>query len=197
MEQNIKSNFLGLLYRQKNLKRWQLNYVSQEENLLEHAATVAYIAHCLSLIANKNGKHVNTEKIVIAALYHDIEEVITGDIPTPTKYQSEEMSAAYQSIAKNAQKKIEGMIPEEYQENIVHFFEHNLSGDDLIILKAADKLAAYIKAVIEVERGNTDFKSVKDNCEANLRNLNLPEVNQFINIYLSAITKNLDELIER
>lgn len=193
----MKSNLLGLLYRQKNLKRWQLNYVSQEENLLEHAATVAYIAHLLALIANDSGKNVDTCKIVIASLYHDIEEVITGDIPTPTKYQSPEMTKAYTSIAKNAQKSIEDMVPSEYKSELCSYFEHNLSEEEHIFVKAADKLAAYIKATIEVERGNRDFISAKENCESVVRNLNLPEVNKFLDIYFGGLTKNLDELIER
>lgn len=192
-----KSNFLGLLYRQKNLRRWQLNYTSQDENLLEHASSTAYIAHLLALIAKKNGKQVDINRVVIAALYHDIEEVITGDIPTPTKYQSKEMIDAYESIAKNAQAKIEDMIPEEYKEEVCSFFEYNLKGEEYSLMKAADKLAAYIKASMEVSRGNYDFSSAKEKCESIVRNLNMPEVNEFLDVYMGALTKNLDDLIER
>jgi 5'-deoxynucleotidase YfbR-like HD superfamily hydrolase len=49
------------------------------------------------------GGHVNPEWVAALALYHDVGEVLTGDLPTPVKYFNPEIKNACQAIEKVAQ----------------------------------------------------------------------------------------------
>ena len=70
----------------KLIRRWSLMKAVDEENIAEHSASVAQIAHALAVIANRCcGKSVNADRVTTLALYHESSEVITGDLPTPKK----------------------------------------------------------------------------------------------------------------
>ena len=73
--------------RMKLIRRWSLMKSVTDENIAEHSAQVAQIAHAIAVIANRvYGKDVNADRITTLALYHESCEVITGDLPTPIKY---------------------------------------------------------------------------------------------------------------
>ena len=83
------SNFYALINRMKYIRRWCLMRANYDENLFEHAFQVAVIAHALALIKNKKfGGNVDADFVATAALFHDSSEVITGDMPTPVKYNN-------------------------------------------------------------------------------------------------------------
>lgn len=92
-------SFFSLIFRQKYIKRWGLMRNVNSESLSEHSFECAILAHCLAVIGNTYfGKEYDTEKAVLLALYHDVTEVYTGDLPTPVKYFSPEMRAEYAKI---------------------------------------------------------------------------------------------------
>lgn len=76
---------------------------SVKENISEHSLEVAMIAHALGIIANeKFGKEIDLGKITLMGLYHDANEIITGDMPTPVKYYDEEIQKAYKKVERVA-----------------------------------------------------------------------------------------------
>ena len=62
------------------------------------------------------------------------------------------------------------------------------------IVKAADKLSAYIKCVEEQKAGNTEFDSAAEQTLKALHGLEQPEVEWFIRECLPAFSLNLDQL---
>ncbi len=179
--------------RMKYIKRWSLMRSTTDENILEHSAEVAQFAHALALIGNKFfNKSLNADKIGMMGLYHETSEVITGDLPTPVKYYNPEIKSAYKAIEKVANDKLISMLPDELKSDYTQLidttdYEHKL-------VKAADKLSAYCKCIEEVKCGNGEFKKAQKSLKATLDSYNLPEVKYFLDNFIPAYSKTLDEL---
>ena len=106
--------FFAYLNRMKNIRRWSLMRSVAEENIMEHSQQVAVIAHALAVVGNKYyGKNYDLLKVVLLAQYHEVGEVITGDLPTPIKYFNPEIKTAYKDLENKACERILAMLPEE------------------------------------------------------------------------------------
>lgn len=164
------------------------------ENIMEHSEQVAQLAHILALINNRiyNG-NVDIGQVVINAVYHEASEVITGDLPTPIKYYNADINIAYKNLEDIANKKLIGMLPEEFQDT----FQKILIPDNTEInkfVKAADKLAAYIKCIEEIKCGNMEFLKAKNSIYKELINFDMQEINYFMKTFIEGFEKTLDEL---
>lgn len=187
--------FFAFLNRMKFIRRWSLMRSVREENIMEHSQQVAVIAHALALINNKIlGGSADVNKTVLLAQYHEVGEVITGDLPTPIKYFNPEIKNAYKDLEKGASEKLLTMLPEalkgEYEKYILpdeNSFEYKL-------VKAADRLSAYLKCVEEVKAGNSEFKKAKSSIGHELKSSKLLEVQYYLKEFAPAFDLTLDEL---
>ncbi len=192
----MKYNFFAYMARMKFIRRWGLMKSVTEENIAEHSAQVAQLAHALALIKNKHfGGNINADRVATIALYHETSEVLTGDLPTPIKYYNAEIRRSYKDIEHIANEKLIGMLPAEFQADYRAVIEIDPSSDEHALVKAADKLAAYIKCVEELRSGNKEFamaqKALKKEVDAYKY---LPEVEWFCNTYLDTFSQTLDEM---
>ncbi len=189
-------NFNALVSRIKYIPRWSLMRQSRQEFLAEHTTEVMQIAHTLAAIANKKfGQNVNTENIIICGLYHDISEILTGDMPTPVKYNDETLKCAYKDMEAKAIAKMLETIDEDIKDDISPFVTaENLSERETKILKAADKFSALIKCMEELQCGNAEFKSAYTSTKQSLEDMHLPEIDYFIKNMLPSYSLCLDEL---
>jgi 5'-deoxynucleotidase len=191
----MAASFYALIARMRHIKRWGLMRNSFEENIQGHSHMTAVLAHALAVIRRDVvGKHIDPEKVAVVALFHDASEIITGDLPTPVKYQNPEIMSAYKQVERLAEEKLLKLLPEE----MTDAYREVLScGDQNIteLVKAADKLSAYIKCVEERNAGNEEFKSAERQIKAILDDLKLPEVEYFMQHFMPAFGMTLDELI--
>ena len=67
-------------------------------------------------------------------------------------------------------------------------------GDIYPLVKAADKLSAYIKCIEERKAGNNEFLSAEAQTRAALEASSLPEVQYFLEPFIPAFERDLDEL---
>ena len=189
-------NFFAYISRMRYITRWSLMRNSYEENIQEHSHMVAVLAHALAVIRNRYfGGCVDEGAVAVAALYHDASEILTGDLPTPIKYYNPEIRNSYKAIEAVAQDKLLSMLPEELQPD----FEPVLKEADAEIgelVKAADKLSAYIKCVEEQKAGNNEFCAAAKQIYQTLSENSLPEVRFFMEHFLPAFELTLDELNE-
>ena len=191
----MKNNgdFYALLFQMKNINRWGLMYNTRNENLSEHSMECAVLTHALAVIGNSHfGEKWNAEKLLSAALFHDINEVLTGDLPTPVKYYNESIKKSYKEIERISLDKLFSLLDDESKKIYSALFD--LTPEEKRIVKGADKLCAYIKCLQELERGNQEFASACRYNEKDLREMNLPEVNFFLEHYIASFTKNIDEV---
>ncbi len=189
-------NFNALLSRMKYLPRWGLMRQSLNEDVAQHTSEVMLIAHTLCGIANKiYNKNLNGGNIVLTALYHDMSEILTGDMPTPVKYNDETLSSAYKLIEEKATSKLLDTHNPLIKDYIQPYTDNSLLSDyEKKILKAADKLSALIKCIEEEKSGNREFLSAYKSIHTNLVEMNLDEVNYFLENMLPAYILPLDEL---
>ena len=191
----MDNNFFALISRMRYISRWGLMRNSLPENIQEHSHMVAVIAHALGVIRRDvYGIPCNPDQCASVALYHDASEILTGDLPTPIKYNNQEIMAAYHEIEDLASEKLLRMLPPELQSS----FEPIMIGDAAKelhpIVKAADKLSAYIKCIEERKAGNNEFLSAEKQTRESLLHSDLPEVKYFMENFIPAFEKTLDEL---
>ena len=187
-------NFYAFLSRMKHIKRWGLMRNTEIENIKEHSFDTTVVAHALALIRNKYfGGNIDVNKVMAVALYHETSEVITGDLATPIKYYNPEIRDAYKAIENIAVNKMLNMLPEE----LVPEYKEVLLCEDsdvLKVVKAADKLCAYIKCIEETKFGNQEFSKAMEKIGADLMKNSLPEVKYFIENIIPSYALTLDEL---
>ena len=190
------NHFFAYINRMRFIQRWSLMRNSYTENIQEHSHQTAVLAHALAVLRNERfGGQVDVGAVAVAALYHDANEILTGDMPTPVKYKSERLRSAYKALEKESAHAMATLLPEPLQPEI----EPLLTGSALTpaeagILKAADRLSALIKCMEEMQTGNREFAAAAQQQRAALAAMHCPEADYFIEHMLPCYTQNLDEL---
>lgn len=187
-------SFFALVSRMKYINRWALMRSTRNESLSEHTLEVAMLAHGLAVIGNTYfGKRYDASRAALVALYHDASEIITGDMPTPIKYHNPGLSAAYKSLEKETEAKLLSMLPPEMQGEFAPLISPE-KDEILRLVKAADKLSAYIKCVEEEKSGNREFSAAKKTLLGALAECEMPEVTYFLDTFMEGYGKTLDAL---
>lgn len=191
-----KNTFFAMLARMKFINRWALMRNSYEENISEHSMEVAMLAHALAIIGKKRlGRRYSPEHIAMLGLYHDCTEIITGDMPTPVKYENPQIQSAYKEIERGAAVHLLELLPEDLREEYEPFLmEQAAEQEERRLVKAADKLSALIKCIEEEKAGNQEFQKAKETVEAAVHALDCPEVEIFFRDFLPQYYRTLDEL---
>ncbi|MEE3392376.1 MAG: 5'-deoxynucleotidase [Lachnospiraceae bacterium] len=188
--------FYAMLSRMKYIERWALMRNSVHENISEHSLETAMIVLGMAFIGNaRHGKHYDAEHLAACAMYHDCTEIMTGDMPTPVKYQNEDIKSTYKEVERIAAYTMINKLPADlrsfYEELIL---QKSLSSEDKKLIKAADKMSALIKCIEEEKNGNTEFSKAKDSTLCAIHKLNCIEAEDFIVEFLPAYRLTLDEL---
>lgn len=188
-------NFFALINRMKYIDRWGLMRNTQRENIQEHSHMVAVLSHALAVIGKeKFGARVDPGQAAIAGLYHDASEILTGDLPTPVKYDNPAIKDAYKAVERVAADKLLSMLPRELQGELAPYVREELEPELLKVVKAADKLAAHIKCLEELTAGNTEFKLAAQQTRSALEATDLPALKYFMEEFLPGFQLTLDEL---
>ena len=189
------NEFYALLGRMRYITRWGLMRNTFSENIQEHSHQVAVLSHALALIRRDILllPTPDPDKCAVAALYHDASEILTGDLPTPIKYYNPDIKAAYKQVERVAGERLLDMLPQALRDSYASYV---LEEDEEIlpIVKAADKLSAYIKCIEEQKAGNTEFDSAEKATMAAMLQMERPELAWFIDNCLEPFRLNLDQL---
>ncbi|MBQ9648507.1 MAG: 5'-deoxynucleotidase [Oscillospiraceae bacterium] len=190
----MKSHFFAYISRMRYIPRWALMRNSFSENVQEHSHMVAVLAHALAVIRNEVcGGNIDAGGVAVYALYHDATEIITGDMPTPIKYYNPEIKNSYRKVERVAADKLLSLLPEELRGT----YRPILYSEDAEmhrLVKAADKLSAYIKCLEELKAGNGEFKRAAEQTKAALEAMRLPELDYFMEHCMDSFSMTLDEL---
>ena len=188
-------DFYAYLDRMKFIRRWPLMRCTRDENIMEHSQCVALITHALCAIKNTFfGGHIDEGKAVLYAVYHETSEVMTGDLPTPVKYYNRGIQGEYKSLEKLACEKLVATLPENLRGSVSPYVFADETSGEYKIMKAADRLAAYVKCLEELRCGNSEFLKAKASIEADLHSRKMPEVEYFFEKFIPAYSLSLDEL---
>ena len=190
----MKSHFFAYISRMRFIQRWALMRNTAPENVQEHSHQVAVLAHALAVIRNERfGGTVDPGAVAVAALYHDASEILTGDMPTPIKYDNPAIRAAYKDVEAVAERKLLDLLPEDLRPAYAPFLTE-VDPETERLVKAADKLSAYIKCVEELKAGNNEFREAAAQTRKALEGYGLPEVTYFLDTFMDSFSLTLDEL---
>ncbi|MDR3552795.1 MAG: 5'-deoxynucleotidase [Clostridia bacterium] len=189
------SNFFALLSRMKYINRWGLMRNTRPENLEEHSLEVAVIAHTLCQLRNTRfAGSVNGERAALLAIYHDVAEIFTGDLPTPVKYFSAEIREAYRKVEAVSLRRLLQSLPQDLRPGYEPLLFPQPGDAELWqLIKAADKLSALIKCIEEEKAGNTEFKQAASAQLKSIAAMQIPEADCFISEFLPGYRLSLDE----
>ncbi len=191
----MHSHFYAYMARMKLIRRWSLRRNTREENDQEHSLQVAMISHALAVIRNKRyGGSIDIERIMLLAVYHEAPEVITGDVATPIKYFNPKIKDSFKAIERMASEKLLEYLPEDLRSEYQPLLLPDENTEEWKLVKAADKISAYLKCLEEEGYGNQEFMAAKQNIEASIRALDLPEVNDFMDQFAPSFKLPLDAL---
>lgn len=194
---HISSHFFAYISKIRWIVRWGLKRNAIPENVMEHSWEVSTIAHVMALIGNKRfGKQYDANLVATTALYHDVSEVITGDMPTPIKYHSQAMQKAFKDVEVQSERELLSLLPTDLQSD----FEPLLVSTSVPeyvknLIKGADTISAYLKCQSELKAGNREFSKAAEDISARLKNFNMPEVNAFLAVFVPSYELTLDELL--
>lgn len=197
-QEHATSSFYAYLSRLRWIKRWGLKRNAHEENVMEHSWEVSVIAHTLALIKNRYfDGDVDANAIAAAALYHDITEVITGDLPTPIKYHSAAINEAYKHIEQQAESELLNLLPDKLREDFRMLIQHeHLPEEHAQIIKAADKISAYLKCQAELKAGNREFETAAEQLAITIAASQQAEVIFFMQVFVPSCGLTLDGLMK-
>lgn len=189
------NHFFAYISRLRLIRRWGLMKNTYEENTQEHSWQVAVIAHALALIKNRlYGGDLDLGKVAVLALYHDVSETITGDLPTPIKYANPEIERVFHSLEDEAVKELLSQLPAELQSDYHEILLPEKSQEEELV-HVADKICAYLKCAEEVSAGNKEFKVALESTKIKLEKFeHMPEVKYFMENCVPSFSLTLDEI---
>ena len=189
-------HYFAYLSRMRLIRRWGLMRNTYDENIQEHSLQVGLVAHGLALIRNTCfGGEVNADRVMTLAAFHEAGEVFTGDLPTPIKYFNPEIKKAYDVIEDYAKERLGAMLPEELQPAYRPLLFPQAEERELWkIVKAADKICAYLKCLEELKSGNQEFAKAERTIRAEIEKMDAPEVQYFMEHFAPSFGLALDEL---
>ncbi len=191
----MNNGFFAMLFRMKHIKRWGIMNSLIPDHLSTHSLEVGFLAHALAMIGNeKFEKNYDCDKITVKAIYHDVPEIFTGDIPTPVKYYSKETKEAYSAVEEASLHKLTEMLPDEFKECYSRLFVH--TPEEKMLIKAADRISAYIKCLEEKNYGNREFDIAGQRLYDAITEMNCKEANYFLENYLEPFGLPIDSILQ-
>ena len=193
----MNNHFFAYLSKMRWIYRWGMKRNAIQENIMEHSYEVSVIAHALGIISNRlYDNDIDANALAISALYHDCSEVLTGDLPSPIKYHNKKIRDAYKEVEYTAEREMLSTLPVELQEDYRnHLLHENIPSEFVKLIKAADIIASLIKCKAEINAGNSEFKQAVQDTGERLAQMEMPEVDYFLENFLPSFDLTLDELI--
>ena len=179
----------------KYINRWGLMCNTRSQNDSEHSLEVAFIAHALGVINNEEfGGNLNSDRLALMGMYHDVTEIITGDMPTPIKYANPVIREAFKGVEKLAGDEMLQALPDSMRHRYEGLLNEKDEDEELWrYVKAADKISAYIKCIEERKMGNRDFAQAEITILNAINKIDLPEVSYFMENFVPAYELTIDE----
>lgn len=198
----MQHHFFAMISRMRYINRWGLMRNTFPENIMEHSLQVAMVAHALAVIRSRyyseNRPAVRPEQVAVLAIYHDASEILTGDLPTPVKYNNPQIRNAYHSVESMANERLLSLLPtdmtEEYRQVLAPDTSNIENEEAMRLVKMADRICAYLKCIEEEKAGNNEFKLAGQSILAKIQSSSMPEVKHFMRDFVPSFSLTLDEL---
>lgn len=170
----MKNEFLRIAFSQitrtNEVYRYSGTYQVNQESLSEHITDVSIMSY---LIGNKIislGEDIDIGVLLEKCLVHDLDEVVTGDVPRNTKYATIDVHNSMDIVANRAIESLANST--NVGRRLIGTWRNSKVGPEGIILKLSDMLCVARKAIIEVNLyGNKSFLRVVEEVDTHLNYL--------------------------
>jgi len=140
----IKERF-DVLRRMAALSRFSQTHLVKSESVLEHTGFVCIFSMFLVHDLQACGEDIDLSVVMEKAAIHDLDEIITGDIPRPTKYYNDAIRDAIERISSTNMGKIAENI--SCMPTLLHRTWHTAKDEkEGLIVSIADLAAVIYKA---------------------------------------------------
>ena len=188
-------HFFAYLSRMRFINRWGLMRNTLPENDMEHAMQCAMVAHAIAVLGNtRYHRTYDANSVMALALYHDASEVLTGDLPTPIKHNNPSIKAEYRKIERIASRRLLTMLPEDLLPAYQPLIEPDTASPEWRVVKAADRICAFVKCLEEEKAGNSEFREAKAGIEVSIWAIELEEVQDFMRQFVPGFAMTLDQI---
>jgi|TARA_R110000851_G_scaffold95852_1_gene208059 5'-deoxynucleotidase len=192
--------FFEMAHSMSSVHRYSSLRLVQQESVMEHTGFVCLLAYILCEHINKfSGEKIDTSSALQKAVVHDIDEIITGDIPRPTKYYNKETRKAFEKIEKAGVKKVGNNLGlTEENSNFFKNWENSKQGKEGEIIRLCDLASVVFKIREEVmflsnKRLSPQIDQVMEYIKSFKERIEKRQESQFKN-YILDITSQLEVL---
>jgi len=164
-------------------------------SVMSHLVIVALLSYIIWMVENENGWDYDIEKMMMKAMYHDVPEVITWDIITPTKQAVDGFVMVLEKVEQQMlDDYLFSYLPDDYVEFISSYMLHPFSDQLWTTVKHADVLSALLEARLEAAHGNSDFNEVSENLLKKAYSFESTGVDYIIKEMLLGFTKDENDI---
>lgn len=169
--------YLAHIFRLSYSMRWNQYQRSAPISVMSHKVVVAYISYVIGMIGNDNWEENDIEQMLMRAVYHDVPEVITWDIITPTKKAVPGFVDLLEKVEETMMDDyLFGYISPEYKEYLTPYILRPFDDELGKKVKYADIFSALIEAKIEDRAGNHFFHEKYQTILAHISRISHPWV---------------------
>lgn len=167
--------YLAHIYRLSFSMRWNQYQRNTPISVMSHKVIVTYISYVIGMIGNNAGEINDIEDMLMRAIYHDVPEVITWDIITPTKKAVPWFVDLLEKVEETMMDDyLFWYISPEYKQFLVPYILRPFDDDLGKKVKYADIFSALIEAKIEDRSGNQSFHEMYQNILAHISRISHP-----------------------
>lgn len=152
-------NFLKTVDKLACVQRFSQCYLSKPESVLEHTGQISLLSFYIAQIINKADpkNNINIGLLLSKAIIHDFDEIITGDIANPIKYDNQKLTRLIKEMEDKNINKIQTKLEIDW---LYKIWKESKSGPEGSIIALSDIICALAKFHCEIcERSNFTMKS--------------------------------------
>ncbi|MFH1188829.1 MAG: YfbR-like 5'-deoxynucleotidase [bacterium] len=160
---NDKSLFDHILNRGlAHVVRFNSNPQHFSESVAEHSFYVTYFTTIIVHLLESIEENIDSERAMMIALIHDMEEMFSGDILTPFKHHNKHVSEAIKKVNEEMIPEAFDGLPDALKQKFVTLWMEDARQEtkEACVVKIADKLALISKCYEEIKAGNTFFEPI-------------------------------------
>lgn len=139
------TTYFEIAFKTSATSRFSQTHLIKDESVLEHTGFVCMMSYFIATqLISEGHKGIDLGTLMCKATAHDLDEIVTGDIPRPTKYYNEGIKEALSVIEKSNMR----IIDEELKMNgrVYDDWSSSKEGKEGSIVELADALAIVYKA---------------------------------------------------
>lgn len=187
--------YLDQIRRLNHSMRWNQETRIFPISVMSHLVVITFISYIIWSIENDNWADIDIKELMLRSIYHDIPEVITGDIITPTKKAVDWFSDVLEKVEiKMMDDYIFSYLEPDYKDQVFNYMLKPFDWDLWQIAKHADTLSALFEAQVEINYWWTNFTDIYRNIKKRVNIFSTKSVDYMLKNWKDDFDKKIDNI---